>query len=179
MVRHVGSDKTARRNKSNPPRELPESSDRTMNDARTEERVPPPFLNRAGAEPSAKRRTVRKGTRSCWECKRRKIRCIFPSPDDTACIGCQHRHTPCVRQDMPEDPSAARKGSRNLGERVARVEDFIKGLTANRDACETGKTGRELQPEARSEDAATTFIRFPLTPAEVGNRPGHPQSSRE
>lgn len=52
-----------------------------------------------------KRRKVRKGTRSCWECKRRKIRCIFASSEDVTCIGCQRRRAPCVSQELPEDLS--------------------------------------------------------------------------
>ncbi|KAH6850600.1 hypothetical protein B0I37DRAFT_444599 [Chaetomium sp. MPI-CAGE-AT-0009] len=31
------------------------------------------------------RKKVRKGTRSCWECKRRKVRCVFAAPMDTIC----------------------------------------------------------------------------------------------
>ncbi|KAL5360634.1 hypothetical protein BJX96DRAFT_175485 [Aspergillus floccosus] len=76
--------------------------------------------------PSAKRRRVRKGTRSCWECKRRKIRCLFARPDDATCIGCQHRRTPCVSQEMPEDLSPARKGNGHLSDRIARIEEVMK-----------------------------------------------------
>ncbi|KAH6887049.1 C6 zinc finger domain protein [Thelonectria olida] len=83
---------------------------------------------------SAKRRKVRKGTRSCWECKRRKIKCIFASSENAACIGCQRRRTPCVGQEMPEHLSPARKGNRHLGERIARVEDFMKDILAGKDA---------------------------------------------
>ncbi|KAL6232097.1 hypothetical protein BDW75DRAFT_243308 [Aspergillus navahoensis] len=82
------------------------------------------------AVPSAKRRRVRKGTRSCWECKRRKIRCLFAAPDDATCIGCHHRHAPCVSQEMPEDLSPATKGNRNLSERIARIEDAMKDWLA-------------------------------------------------
>ncbi|KAL4864215.1 hypothetical protein BDV12DRAFT_201319 [Aspergillus spectabilis] len=78
------------------------------------------------APPSAKRRRVRKGTRSCWECKRRKIRCLFAAADDAICIGCQDRRVPCVSQEMPEDLSPARKGSRHLYDRISRIEDAMK-----------------------------------------------------
>ncbi|GIJ86401.1 hypothetical protein Asppvi_005289 [Aspergillus pseudoviridinutans] len=111
--------------------------------------------------PSAKRRRVRKGTRSCWECKRRKIRCIFSSPDDVACIGCQHRRAPCVSQDMPEDLSPARKGNRHLSERIAKVEDFIKDFVVSKHPAE----GQPLQDKhsdaikAHSNDSAPAPIR--------------------
>ncbi|KAL4933391.1 uncharacterized protein BDV17DRAFT_287061 [Aspergillus undulatus] len=78
------------------------------------------------ALPSAKRRRVRKGTRSCWECKRRKIRCLFAAPGDITCIGCHHRRGPCVSQDMPENLAPATKGSRHLSDRIARIEDAFK-----------------------------------------------------
>ncbi|KAL4778458.1 hypothetical protein BJX76DRAFT_362717 [Aspergillus varians] len=78
------------------------------------------------AAPLAKRRRVRKGTRSCWECKRRKIRCLFAAPDDVTCIGCYHRRAPCVSQEMSEDLSPASKGNRHLSDRIARIEDVMK-----------------------------------------------------
>ncbi|KAF4214211.1 hypothetical protein CNMCM5878_009545 [Aspergillus fumigatiaffinis] len=115
-------------------------------------------------EPSAKRRRVRKGTRSCWECKRRKIRCIFSSPDDVACIGCQHRRAPCVSQDMPEELSPSRKGNRHLSERIAKVEDFIKDFVASKHAEGEPLQDRHLdQPKARSDDSAPASTRATQT----------------
>lgn len=128
-------------------------------------------------ETSAKRRKVRKGTQSCWECKRRKIRCIFASSEDVTCIGCQRRRTPCVSQEMPEDLSPAKTGNRHLGERIARVEDFMKDFLASKDVGATSQTkgepGQEKSSnsdvlEARSNDLAPSSTRAPLTPAEVG-----------
>ncbi|KAL4738535.1 hypothetical protein BDV11DRAFT_205910 [Aspergillus similis] len=84
------------------------------------------MVEQAEETPLAKRRRVRKGTRSCWECKRRKIRCLFAAPDDVACISCQHRRSPCVSQEMPEALSPARRGNRHLSDRIARIEDAIK-----------------------------------------------------
>jgi len=75
-----------------------------------------------------RRKKVRKGTRSCWECKRRKIRCIFASAGADTCIGCQRRRAPCVSQDLPEDLAPAKIGNRHLRERLARVEDVVRDL---------------------------------------------------
>ncbi|KAI1629981.1 putative Zn(II)2Cys6 transcription factor [Exophiala viscosa] len=55
------------------------------------------------SEPEPKRRRVRKGTHSCWECKRRKVRCNFASAADTICITCRRRGTKCVSQELPEE----------------------------------------------------------------------------
>lgn len=53
----------------------------------------------------SKTRKVRKGTRSCWECKRRKVRCSLSSSSDnaTTCVACRRRRTPCVGQEFFED----------------------------------------------------------------------------
>ncbi|CAI7588113.1 unnamed protein product [Penicillium glandicola] len=54
-------------------------------------------------EPTAKRRKVRKGTHSCWECRRRKVKCTFSSLDHTICITCHRRGTKCINQvETPE-----------------------------------------------------------------------------
>ncbi|KAL6232448.1 hypothetical protein BDW75DRAFT_19720 [Aspergillus navahoensis] len=52
----------------------------------------------------AKRRKVRKGTHSCWECKRRKMKCRFdPRIFSASCNGCRRRGSPCISQEFPED----------------------------------------------------------------------------
>ncbi|KAK2758261.1 hypothetical protein FQN54_004106 [Arachnomyces sp. PD_36] len=54
----------------------------------------------------AKRRKVRKGTHSCWECKRRKMKCRFdPRIVSAACNGCRRRGSQCISQEFPEDTS--------------------------------------------------------------------------
>lgn len=60
----------------------------------------------ADSEPLVKRRRLRKGTHSCWQCKKRKVRCIpDPLADGGACDGCRRRGSRCVGQDCPEDGS--------------------------------------------------------------------------
>ncbi|CAD0106611.1 unnamed protein product, partial [Aureobasidium uvarum] len=48
---------------------------------------------------SPKRRKIRKGTQSCWECKRRKVRCIST---ENICQNCRRRGTACISQDLPD-----------------------------------------------------------------------------
>ncbi|KAJ5319876.1 hypothetical protein N7508_000159 [Penicillium antarcticum] len=31
----------------------------------------------------------------CWECKRRKMKCVFDRPDDAVCVGCHRHWTKC------------------------------------------------------------------------------------
>ncbi|KAH8900354.1 hypothetical protein GQ53DRAFT_708151 [Thozetella sp. PMI_491] len=78
-------------------------------------------------EASAKRRKTRKGTRSCWECKRRKVRCTFESPTDAVCISCSKRSTECVSQEFPDERTPPAK-SRLVGDRFLRVEAMIAQL---------------------------------------------------
>ncbi|KAE8350729.1 hypothetical protein BDV28DRAFT_138533 [Aspergillus coremiiformis] len=56
------------------------------------------------SSPDTKRRKIRKGTHSCWECKRRKMKCIF-DPLSTRCAACRRRGSQCVSQEFPEAPN--------------------------------------------------------------------------
>lgn len=76
--------------------------------------------------PAAKRRKVRKGTRSCWECKRRKVRCNFTTEDDTVCISCRQRGAKCVSQEFPEVSAPADRGRQM--DRIVRVEALLEKL---------------------------------------------------
>jgi len=78
----------------------------------------------AGDEPDPKRRKVRKGTRSCWECKRRKIRCTYVSAASAVCDGCVRRGTGCVSQEFPDEPAPAPAG-RQMGDRLGRMEALV------------------------------------------------------
>lgn len=87
----------------------------------------------APARPQS-RRKIRRGTISCWECKRRKIRCAFASPVDTVCNGCQRRGTKCISQDLPDHPEPPHSESlREMGSRMSRMEALIERLTARLD----------------------------------------------
>lgn len=81
-----------------------------------------------GGGPHPKRRKVRKGTRSCWECRRRKMKCIFSSPADTICVSCKRRGAKCVDQQFPEHISTPLDRSLQMGDRVVRVEALVEQL---------------------------------------------------
>lgn len=80
--------------------------------------------------PESKRRKVRKGTQSCWECKRRKVRCIFAATLDTICENCRRRGTTCNSQEHPDEPMPS-AGSNQVAARLGRVEEFIEHLVNN------------------------------------------------
>ncbi|OKL63480.1 hypothetical protein UA08_01964 [Talaromyces atroroseus] len=117
-------------------------------------------------------RKVRKGTRSCWECKRRKIRCIFPASGEAPCLCCQRRRVPCIGQEIPEFLALPKKGNRGLGDRIARVEDAMKALLATKDIGAASQVEEELQQrghsstlKAYSSDLTPSSVRAPPTPA--------------
>lgn len=45
-----------------------------------------------------RRTKVRKGTHSCYNCRRRKVKCIYATPQSLICTVCQRRGTECVSQ---------------------------------------------------------------------------------
>jgi hypothetical protein len=95
----------------------------------------------------SKRRKVRKGTRSCWECRRRKMKCIFGSTTDTTCISCKRRGAECVDQQFPEQISTSLDRNLQMGDRVMRLEAVIEQLlkkdSNNSDACCRSTTAQE------------------------------------
>ncbi|RYC55431.1 hypothetical protein CHU98_g10774 [Xylaria longipes] len=76
---------------------------------------------------ATKRRKVRKGTRSCWECKRRKIRCVFGAASNTVCMGCRRRGSSCISQEFSEDELSEGRISQP-GDRMANLEAVVQDL---------------------------------------------------
>ncbi|KAK2051263.1 hypothetical protein LY76DRAFT_676194 [Colletotrichum caudatum] len=78
-------------------------------------------------ERPTKKRKVRKGTRSCWQCRKRKVRCEFASNEDEACDGCRTRGTVCVSQEFAdqEQPGPPERG---LVQRLGRLEELMLKL---------------------------------------------------
>ncbi|KAL0930192.1 C6 zinc finger domain-containing protein [Colletotrichum truncatum] len=78
-------------------------------------------------ERPSKKRKVRKGTRSCWQCRKRKIRCEFASNDDQTCAGCKIRGTTCVSQEFTDDEPSG-PPERGLAQRLGRLEELMVKL---------------------------------------------------
>ncbi|EFX00774.1 c6 zinc finger domain containing protein [Grosmannia clavigera kw1407] len=84
-----------------------------------------------------RKRSLRKGTHSCWACKRRKEKCSFDNSD--VCTGCLRRGTRCVSQQFADDdeqatsvstPSAtATAMATATASRLQRIEDMVVQLT--------------------------------------------------
>lgn len=84
--------------------------------------------NDAQSTATNKRRKIRKGTHSCWECKQRKMKCTFSLPTDDICIRCRRRGIKCVSQEYPEEITTALDQNLQMGDRIARVERLVEKL---------------------------------------------------
>ncbi|KAF5530024.1 transcription factor, partial [Fusarium phyllophilum] len=87
-----------------------------------------PLPDSASADNSAKRRKLRKGTVSCWECKRRKAKCIF-SDDLGICDSCKRRGTDCVSQESERPPEVG--SNKHIVDRLGEVEALVQHLLKN------------------------------------------------
>ncbi|KAK5627666.1 hypothetical protein RRF57_003381 [Xylaria bambusicola] len=86
-------------------------------------------------QPEAKRRKLRKGTRSCWECKRRRNKCTRSRTGDK-CDDCHRRGTQCIGQEFPQEPvvSERRVISKPDDSRLLRLEALVEELSRKIDS---------------------------------------------
>ena len=94
--------------------------------------VPPSTDFDGGSTPAMKRRKVRKGTQSCWECKRRKIRCTFAEPSESVCDGCKSRRVQCIGQQFVEASSESHPTVDALDRMEAMIEKIAMRTTSDR-----------------------------------------------
>lgn len=116
--------------------------------------------------PAPKRKKLRKGTQSCWECKRRKARCTFPENEPGACEGCRRRGSKCISQDLPDQPSTGTREdlSARLGQVETRTDEltdllaqFIQGSSSaslEKLLSQVDNPGQNQPPNVHAKDAA-------------------------
>ncbi|KAJ5752973.1 hypothetical protein N7520_009890 [Penicillium odoratum] len=103
------------------------------------------------------RKRMRKGTRSCMECRRRKIRCTYDSDRCETCNECRLRGSKCFDQEHgSEDPSAPSERY-SLRERVSYLETVVVDLAKRLDQTnaaisKSGQITRNLTPVATEPD---------------------------
>ena len=73
---------------------------------------------------------MRKGTKSCLECRRRKIRCTFEPGNTAVCKGCFARGSACIDQEHGDlqsvSSASASDQACSLRERVTQLEGLVK-----------------------------------------------------
>ncbi len=126
---------------------------------------PRPSAASDGTQQQPKKRKVRKGTQSCWECKRRKIRCTFASQTDAVCDGCKSRQTRCIGQEYQDDtpPPAGHKA-----DRLKRMESIIEDLVRQRTSASAEETSQDECQCAGDLATTTTIVGHTLALANRG-----------
>ncbi|KAM0257733.1 hypothetical protein ACHAQJ_004184 [Trichoderma viride] len=79
------------------------------------------------------RRKLRRGTTSCWECKRRKTQCHFEQGNSSICVSCKRRGCKCVPQNIDEknlmlETADQRVQKRDLREQMDHLETLVNRL---------------------------------------------------
>ncbi|KAF6842232.1 hypothetical protein CMUS01_03297 [Colletotrichum musicola] len=108
---------------------------------------------------SPKRRKLRKGTQSCWECKRRKARCSYSAITPDTCEGCKRRGTDCISQDVSEQPPPP-GSNKHIVDRLGQVEALVGQLL--RAAHQDGRLEGHVAPHVQRH-----FSRSPIPEATV------------
>ncbi|KAF2651537.1 hypothetical protein K491DRAFT_88470 [Lophiostoma macrostomum CBS 122681] len=115
-------------------------------------------MNARSDENAAKRRKVRKGTHSCQECRRRKVKCTFDSSEHDICVICRQRGTACVSQELPSGQEMARENVGNM-----KQDAFGIARVVDRNVVNTEDQTRPLMPAV--SPATATCVSMCPTPA--------------
>ncbi|KAJ5330291.1 Fungal specific transcription factor [Penicillium atrosanguineum] len=119
---------------------------------------------------------MRLGTKSCMECRRRKVRCIFRT-DENACEACLAHEADCIAQqagggEVPSDEVDA------LKQRLQDLEAIVRKLSPNETTSARSDFARDDASVVRERDACgglapteTLAHSQATTPSTVGGRP--------
>lgn len=105
-----------------------------------------------GVSSAGIRKKMRKGTHSCFECRRRKIRCVFSPDNSTTCTECFARGSRCVDQEHV-DADVIVDHRKNLRERVAKLESLVESLLEDRPSSRTAKLFRKLESQGSPQSS--------------------------
>lgn len=78
------------------------------------------------------RKRMRKGTHSCLECRRRKIRCIYEQ-DATACTRCTTKRLQCADQEYGDAKALGADKRKSMRERTNELEGMITQILTKLD----------------------------------------------
>ncbi|CAO2648924.1 Nn.00g098730.m01.CDS01 [Neocucurbitaria sp. VM-36] len=113
------------------------------------------------------RKKMRKGTHSCFECRRRKIRCIFQPDNPDVCSECFARGSRCIDQEHA-NPEVVVDHRKNLRERVSRLEALVDTLLEDKTVKSESRSHSQSQSiaDTSSPKAPNPYTKdtFPPTP---------------
>ncbi|KAL4786962.1 hypothetical protein BJX76DRAFT_345822 [Aspergillus varians] len=103
-----------------------------------------------GSESARKKRKIRKGTASGWECKRRKVRCSLVDNPGGVCTACRRRGTKCLTQDHE-----IAEGEWPVGDQDGHVAPIDQPVRTETPACTITPTvtGSAASPQHQSAHA--------------------------
>ncbi|KAJ6016943.1 hypothetical protein N7451_000322 [Penicillium sp. IBT 35674x] len=119
-----------------------------------------------------KRRKIRKGTQSCWECKRRKVRCNIAPHRNAICSNCRRRGSACISQDLPDTPVPP--NDYQVYSRLGRVEELIEVLAHNAGANNAQRRSADGHPTHKifvAQGNEERSLRNTVPPTEITPNP--------
>jgi hypothetical protein len=120
-------------------------------------------------------RRVRKGTRSCIECRRRKLRCVWRADDARICLRCEKQGVQCAPQIFSRK-STSRQGEASTRDRVAALEQHVANLLeVVHDLEETihGPSTDTHEADASSSDSGESENAQDLSGESISARPSY------
>ena len=108
---------------------------------------------------SLPRRTMRKGTHSCLECRQRKVRCVS-EPHARKCNGCSLKELPCTDQELHRSRSPNLGERKSTGERLQRLEGMLNQVLHNQSRINVGSNSPG--PGRSERKSSEPFRRFHL-----------------
>ncbi|KAK5948661.1 hypothetical protein OHC33_010264 [Knufia fluminis] len=93
---------------------------------------------------------MRRGTRACRECRRRKIKCIYGDSNDDICQECITHSRECIKQGVVRGSS--NNQTRNVKVQVTRLESAVEKLAREKDSIHaTASIGGLATPHSTPE----------------------------
>lgn len=106
---------------------------------------------------------MRLGTRSCAECRRRKVRCIFP-PQGAVCRECLAHDTPCRSQQRMGLISNNDSNHEDLGalqQRLQSLESMVRQLSSNNNTTHDIDPDKAIRILSREESSGSKVTSTP------------------
>lgn len=106
---------------------------------------------------------MRKGTHSCLECRRRKIRCIY-EPNAATCNRCTTKQLCCTEQEYGDAKALGADKRKSMRERTSKLEGMITQILTKLDS-NTSTTGPQVQDAENKAAEALRSLRSELLPS--------------
>ncbi|KAL8937394.1 MAG: hypothetical protein Q9216_004447 [Gyalolechia sp. 2 TL-2023] len=111
------------------------------------------------------RKRMRKGTHSCLECRRRKIRCIF-EPDANICNRCLTKGQGCTEQEYGDAKAYGADKRKSVRERTSELEGMINQILTKLDTSPTATNPQDA--ESKAAEALRSLRTELLPPTALG-----------